>query len=212
MTTRRIVSRKCLRWANVVLKYKQEVIYTDDGPVTHKVPVEWGKRCIEWAPDLIKPPQRRGTREPYQFPIPKPYEFRSPRYKRIFRSEIEEIPHRSLGELSYKDDGHEIIATKYLAKSLESFIDAHKEADEGNCNKAFFNLLRGSNFYISASAHEKSIKDSAIRNKLRKAFDTANIGKKILHDKLNSTCGIPRFSRYGNKPREVVFSGYGKKK
>jgi hypothetical protein len=63
---RRIVTKRCLKWARVVTKYKQVYSGDPDAPVVKKIPVEWGFRCLKWAPYLAYAPTRRpGTREEY---------------------------------------------------------------------------------------------------------------------------------------------------
>jgi hypothetical protein len=90
---RRMVSRRCLKWVKVVTKYKQIVVYTDEGPMTKKIPDEWGVRCLQWAPDLIGPPKRRGTLEPYEFkPLPEPRPRRFPKSHHIVGAEYK-VPH-----------------------------------------------------------------------------------------------------------------------
>jgi hypothetical protein len=65
---RRMVTRRCLKWARVVTKYKMVRTKAAEGDVVMRIPDEWGLRCLKWAPMLVKPP-RKGTRS---FPEFKP--------------------------------------------------------------------------------------------------------------------------------------------
>ena len=101
---RRMVSRKCLKWIKVVTKYKQIVVYTDEGPVTKKIPEEWGVRCLQWAPELVRPPKRHGITEPYKFepmPISVPRKF--PKSHHIVGAEYKPPHMPQRGRKIYRD-------------------------------------------------------------------------------------------------------------
>lgn len=63
------VVRVCVRWGKYVAKYKQIVVDSDEGPVTRKIPVEWGTRCLEWKNVVVEVAEKRaGIREEYVQP------------------------------------------------------------------------------------------------------------------------------------------------
>lgn len=76
----------CVRWGRYVAKYKQIVIESDEGPVTKKIPIEWGFRCLEWKNIIVEEKdQRIGVREEY-VPPPQPTgKLRPGSYKTVIR-------------------------------------------------------------------------------------------------------------------------------
>lgn len=91
MPERRMVKRRCLKWARVVTKYMQIQTRTAEGPVVRRVPAEWGMRCLKWGRVLAQPPKRSGTREPVEIEPP-PYKGldpgrKLPKTKLVYRGE-----------------------------------------------------------------------------------------------------------------------------
>lgn len=96
---RRLVSRRCLKWARVVTRYKQIVVPDEqEGLITKRIPVEWGMRCLQWAPELVKPPRRPGTRIPVEIRPPQPPKpfpaYRYARTRYIFREPLEDLGYK----------------------------------------------------------------------------------------------------------------------
>jgi hypothetical protein len=88
MPERRMVTRRCLKWARVATKYKQVQSGDPDAPVVKRVPVEWGFRCLEWAPYLAQPPRKPGTRSvfsPYNPPPEGPRRYG--KSKKLYRAD-----------------------------------------------------------------------------------------------------------------------------
>lgn len=86
MPTKKVI-RVCVRWKEYVSKYKQVVVYTDDGPAVRKMPIEWQRRCIEYKNVLVDPRGRIGMRQEY---IPKEYHHKQAerqRYQTVMKAE-----------------------------------------------------------------------------------------------------------------------------